>query len=142
MPNKKTINFDCGWIDGDKDVDSGGYSYYYLRDNPQAQVASINQECLSSWSCIYEGRDYTQVHTKSIEELEYLGYDDDMSRFIKSGPHDMEVFLSGTFLHYAGACNWMDRSADYHASKTRLLYHYVDGVVSKQAQRGKNKDEL
>lgn len=140
MPNKKTISFDCGWIDN-MEVDSGGYSYHYLKNNPEAKVAYMNELCLSEYACQnYEIKAYDNIHTQSFEALKQLGYDPDMISFIKSGPTDMELFLNGTFLHYAGSCNWARQSAGYHASKSQILNDYIEKVLSKPGKTSARAD--
>ncbi len=128
MPNKRTINFNCGMVENTV-VDSGGHSYYYLRDNPQAKVAYFNELCLSDFVCQnYELRNYDDCHTQSFQELENRGYSPSIISFIQAGPVDMELFLNGTFLHYSGACNWAGRSSGYHYDKSQILNNFIEAI--------------
>lgn len=130
MPNKKTINFNCGYVENTL-VDSGGYTYYYLRDNPQAKVGYFNELCLSDFVCKnYELREYDNAHITARSVLKRAGYEPEMITFIKSGPTDMELFMNGTFLHYCGACNWARQSTGYHTDKSQILNDFLEKVTN------------
>jgi hypothetical protein len=46
LPNKRTINFDGGFINGHA-CDVGGHIYYYFKDNPSVKVKFSSASCIA-----------------------------------------------------------------------------------------------
>ena len=101
MPNKTTIDFNCGRV-GDQPVDSGGYTYYYLKNNPQLRVDFFDKNFMKGFHFI-DG----QTSAVSLEN-------DTM------------------FLHYYAGTNWTNYAASYHDHKTAVLNQFIDRILSEK----------
>jgi hypothetical protein len=93
LPDRETINFNCGKID-DVGVDVGGHTHYYLKNHPNVPVKYIG---------------YCSVHEAIDNPL--------WSDFVQKDPGG-DFFLEKAFLHYGSGTNWNNKTADYHTYKT------------------------
>jgi hypothetical protein len=127
LPNKRSLNFDGGHIHG-LPCDVGGHIYYYLKENPNANIRFIPAYCVA------------EVAKKSFDELLSLGLDDTTINWIKSlekhfdasDPHRLQFHGDNHFMHYvAGGCNWNNRSQAYHEKKSRLVNSFIDEMIKK-----------
>jgi hypothetical protein len=96
MPDKSSLNWWCGYVEG-QPVDVGGQTHYYLKQ-----------------------------YKKQLKLLEFkLHYvqDDPSCNF---HPSNYEYFASNEekiLLHYRGGSNWDNKTPDYHTRKTTWLKH-------------------
>jgi hypothetical protein len=130
LPNKSSLNFNCGSIDGNL-TDTGGFTYYYLKNNPEVKVSyMVGQLDLT-------GGDYI-VNSYDLEEREYLSAEDlfaiigsnpHLVEFIKDDPDDVQFFLDCAFLHYRRAGNYHHKPNNYHLEKTELLLEFIEGIL-------------
>ncbi|HDY88300.1 MAG TPA: hypothetical protein ENH82_09350 [bacterium] len=51
MPNKTTIDFNCGRV-GNQPVDAGGHTHYYLKNNPQLRVDFFDKNFMKGFHFI------------------------------------------------------------------------------------------
>lgn len=117
LPNKKTLRFDCGRVDGTW-LDAGGYSHTYLKNNPEAKVRWFN------WHVYID---------KPIFDREFLsahGYSDPLVELLIKGVDDIELFQERTLLHYRGGTNWNNKPAEYHNFKRACLYEFIDKITT------------
>jgi len=118
LPNKRSLNFDGGYIHG-LACDVGGHLYYYMQNNPGLKYKLFNP--------------LSTNHLPATEkELQELGYDSRTIHFIKSlrPEQGMEFHADNNFLHYyAGGSNWPGYSAEYLREKTRLLNNYIEQIL-------------
>jgi hypothetical protein len=133
MPNKTTINFDCGQIEN-INTDSGGHTYNYLKNNPWARVRYFNT--------IYYAKDFycdsckinnepLCIHT--IPQMQALGFSLPLIKLCQQNCNSiMEIFLDSTFLHYRAGSNWMGESNEYHQNKTKLLNTFINELIEKK----------
>lgn len=126
MPNKTTINFNCGKAD-DVPVDAGGNSYYYLKNNPNISVGRMNLMNLPIFLCS-ECQNAGWCPHNTVE-LEANGFSPHEIKFIQAGPWNTEFMLNRIFLHYRGGTNWDHKSGDYHSGKTRIFNDFIDGIL-------------
>lgn len=94
MPEKETLNWWCGHVEG-QPVDVGGRTFYYLRKHKD------------------------NLKTKEFN-LHYVGEDPDCN----FSPANYEYFTTTedrTLLHYRGGSNWDQKTPDYHTKKTSWL---------------------
>lgn len=136
MPNKNTINFYCGNINNIQ-LDTGGYTYYYLQNNPHARVHFMNQIYTHTFACnacCQSGYKFACTHNTPILQRE--GFDSNFIKFFQSGPtqgyyHEayMELLLDQTFLHYRSATNWDGKPQEYHAQKTKILNNFINEIT-------------
>jgi hypothetical protein len=102
MPNKQSIDFGCGDIAGCGRVDSGGFIYLYLRDNPGVAVRAITHTC----------------HISSQQHFSYFFVDDIANKY---GPDFGFEVYTDQFLHYGRGSNWNNSPQDFVGKKTALL---------------------
>ncbi|MCX5921923.1 MAG: hypothetical protein NTX86_01185 [Candidatus Dependentiae bacterium] len=118
LPNKKSINFDYGKVEGQA-TDVGGHLHYYLKNNPSLRVK------LYSNTHLYE-------LPNDESKLRRLGYDSltiHLVSKIYSGSFDMELHAQDHFLHYRAGGNWNRKSPTYHSDKTALLHEFIDAAL-------------
>jgi hypothetical protein len=104
LPNKRTLNFNSGRINGFL-VDSGGWTYYYLLKHPELRVSQA--------SVLYSHQLYlgdTHIHrvadmvSDAVKTTLYqnCGFNDDEIDFLLKKPDTFEFYLDNYFLHYRG----------------------------------------
>lgn len=127
MPNKSTINFNCGRVDGIP-VDAGGQTHYYLQNNPIAKVNYFNQMLFDDLKCDFcKQNQYTScLHIANI--LKELGLNDPLITLVQTGV-SMEIFLDAHFIHYRGGSNWDYQSPNFHANKTKHLTDFIQRIL-------------
>lgn len=128
LPNRHTLSFNCGRIDGNP-VDGGGYSYYYLRDNPEMKFKHAHHIFSGSVACQTCQSEPFSICSHNTELLKNIGMNDAQIEFIQSA-HNVEFHLDHTFMHYRGGTNWNGQSDDYHLQKTRALNRYLERILS------------
>lgn len=135
MPNKTTINFNCGKIN-DLHVDTGGYTHYYLQSNPTARVHDMNlmyTETLACDVCCQEKNISACTHNTLV--LQQRQCNPSFIKFLQSGPstgyhpYYMELLLDQTFLHYRSATNWNGKAQEYHRQKTKILTDFINEIT-------------
>lgn len=98
LPNKETLDFKCGNINGNI-VDTGGYTYYYLRDN-NLRVESLGLH--SDNPTIWEN---SKLPPKDkILSFRKQGFSPTQINWLMKYPDpDVEFFYQGHFIHVKGA---------------------------------------
>lgn len=131
LPNKRTISFEGGIVEG-LNCDVGAHTYYYFKNNPHIHskffghfhIGAVRFEAnckkcdtLSCASCLIK--------------LHQLHLDAAAIKFIHNLPEDknVEFFLNGHFLHYRGGSNWDQKSSDYHQRKTQALNTLIADIT-------------
>lgn len=146
MPNKRSFNFNCGWVDGVV-TDTGGHTYYYLRAQPTLRFKPVKQYCIYDATLACEtcqqaaalNGDSSCVHqdARHYTELDLIkNHFDKKSRdfLLKHPPYPFEFFVEGgIFFHYRAGGNWNNQSSDYHARKTQFITNYMDDVLGKSS---------
>lgn len=130
LPNKRTISFEGGYIEG-LACDVGANTYYYLQNNPtvKSRIFTLNfipalkralscSEC-SNFSC-----------QKCVHYLKEIQFDDKMIAYVQSCPDDnTEFVLDNTFLHYRCGTNWDNKPGGYHDIKTKALNNLIHDLL-------------
>lgn len=129
LPNRHTLTFNCGRIDG-KPVDGGGHSYYYLRDNPEIKFKHAHHISSHNVACQKCRAEPFSVCSHNTELLKRIGMNDPQIEFMQSA-HNVEFHLDHTFMHYRGGTNWNGQSDDYHLKKTIALNRYLGRILFK-----------
>jgi hypothetical protein len=127
MPNKRTLNFNCGKVEG-RPVDAGGHSYYYLKHNPQVRVHYIDHNFSDELRCNICIRINAPYCTHNTGELRKAEFDEFQINFLQSA-HDVEFFCNNSFLHYRCGSNWDYKSQQYHNQKTEALQRYLNAIL-------------
>jgi len=136
MPNKRTLNFNCGVINGQR-VDAGGHSYHYLRNNPDLKGIYIDHNFSNELQCDDCQRGCSIFCAHNTEKLMKVGFDKVQIRFLQSVPvggaltsASVEFFNNNSFLHYRCGSNWDNKTQEYHRQKTAALHQYLDAILS------------
>jgi len=131
MPNKTTLNFDGGCINGHA-CDVGGHLHYYFKNNPTLNIKFTPGVCVTALA-----------ENNSQEQLLGLGYNNVTVAWVSSlknyfdpsDPHRLQFHGDNHFLHYvAGGSNWNGRSEEYHAKKTRIINQFIDKMIEEYAR--------
>ncbi len=125
LPNKRTINFNCGRIEGQQ-VDTGGHMYYYFKNNP-----TIRLKWYIAMAKIEPGHPHDLP--RDAKSLRALGYDENSIDFILSfdKQYGFEFHADKHFIHYhAGGSNWPGYSQSWLNEKNRLLNQYIDQQIA------------
>jgi hypothetical protein len=107
LPDRKTIDFNCGKIDG-IGVDVGGQTYHYFKDHPEAMLKRIDNHYFPSDLVVSETID---------EKIKFL---------FSHGCSNFEFLIRDSFFHYRGGGNWNNQSKEYHEKRTAVLHAFID----------------
>ena len=112
LPNKRTLNFNCGTVE-DETVDVGGYTYYYFQQNPTVAYKMMN-------GLYMKRRAYKSLPSN---------LDSSVKKFLRRKPDNIEFFIDFAFLHYRSGANWNKKSSKYHEKKTKLFNHLIHDLL-------------
>ncbi len=110
LPDKKTINFNCGQVDGIH-VDAGGQTYHYLKNHPEVMRKPIDNQYYPSNFIVSE---------TTHENVKFL-FSRDCTNF--------EFLLKNSFFHYRSGGNWNNQPKEYHEKKTIVLNAFIDNCL-------------
>jgi len=127
MPNKHTLTFNCGQVEGHP-IDGGGHSYYYIKNNPDVQIRYVNHFYSGNFHCDSCKSTNQQLCTHNTEKLMTEGFDNNQLLFLQSACN-VEFFHNNSFLHYRGGTNWDNQSQKYHQMKTAALNTYLAAIL-------------
>jgi len=131
LPDKETMDFNCGIINGNP-VDVGGYTYYYFQKHPEVRKKEINLTYPHNFACaqcLKNCQDFACTHnTEFLKQNNF--HDARVIAFIQNGPPNMEFTLDRTFIHYRGGGNWDGQSAEYHRNKTKILLDFINSITN------------
>ncbi len=112
LPDKQTLNFNCGRID-DIPVDAGGHTYHYIKNHPQIAVQRMNLAYLPNES------EYNQA-CWFARKLFDKGYREARAEFL----------LNSTFFHYRGGSNWDQQPANFHTQKWSAVQDIMNELLT------------
>lgn len=116
LPNKRTMNWDCGKVDGES-VDVGGQLHHYLKNNPDLRVKLF-------------GALHSDSFPKDTKSLKELNFNDTIIEYlIMKKTHNIEFFIDNHFLHYRGGTNWDQKSPGYHQEKSKILNDFINKII-------------
>ena len=134
LPNRETLNFNCGIANG-ASVDSGGHTYYYLINNPSVRWENIME--IMGYQLFCPDRfvpdhliDTTTPVDEQIARLKVLGFNDKEIKFLQKKPHTINYALNNTFLHYRAGTNYDNQSQIYEQAKSKLIKEYIADILS------------
>lgn len=107
LPDKKTINFNCGKV-GEVNVDAGGQTYHYLKNHPNIIKNPIDNQYYPSDFILSED---THENVKFLFAHECTNF---------------EFLLQNSFFHYRGGSNWDNQPKEYHEKKTAVLNAFIE----------------
>ena len=119
LPNAKTLNFDLTFVDGTL-LDSGGSTYYYLKNNPNVRLKKYYKTPIS------------KLPRDDEEKLKQLGFGNNEIDFLKKSlkltlPKDdyllTEFHMDNHFLHYAWSS--VSGNSDYKATLFKDFFNKI-----------------
>jgi hypothetical protein len=121
LPNPNKLNFDITFVNNTF-LDSGGSTYYYLKDNPKARIKKCVRVPVSA------------LPRNDVQKLKQLGFNNnDISflietltcKFEEQSFLSIEYHLDNHFLHYG----W-SRYHDGTDSKSIMFKKFLDSILS------------
>ncbi len=131
LPDRRTINFNCGHING-AIVDSGGFTYYYFQAHPEVRVKQAEVRCASTLFLHnrFAHRQNTGVPIdEQLRKLKEFGFDYLEIGFLQQKPNDVSYSLNNTFLHYNAGSNYDHQSKEYITKKDAQLREYFQAKL-------------
>jgi len=134
LPDKRSLNFNCGVANG-ASVDSGGWSYYYLSKHSELTVVNLSSSTKWSYQLFLAHRDAGRVADNTISDdlkintYTTLGFNEKEIKFLLKKPDTFEFYWDLHFLHYRGGTNHDKMSAEYNATKTNLFRELIDDAL-------------
>ncbi len=126
LPEKRTLNFNCGIIDN-QPLDVGGYLYEYFTKHKEITPLAIDLTHSDHFLCAQCQDEPLCDHND--EFLRSLDFNTDEIEFIKNA-NNIEFLAKHSFLHYRGGTNWDRKSARYHEIKTKALDAFMKKILS------------
>jgi len=132
LPDKRSMNFNCGSINGNN-VDSGGWTHYYLSAHPTLRIRWGNELFGGLLFCPDRFCPVSSVATveQEIAALRTMGFDDDQIHFLQKKPDTIEFLCDHHFLHYRAGTNYDNQSDAYLARKQDAINAYLDTILNK-----------
>lgn len=134
LPNRRSMNFNCGFAEGDVPVDSGGWTHYYFKQHPSVNVHEVS---VIKSEHLYCGRieqsipvdTHTPEHVKR-DTYQQHGFNEREIQFLLKQPNTFEFYLDKYFLHYSDGSNCYNKTQDFHAHKARIFKEFIDAILS------------
>ena len=139
LPNKRSLNFNCGWVNGCSG-DSGGYTYYYLKNHPSLRLKSFGS--LYSGQIFCSDRFFPQhqnqknVRAPQEQKIAYWtsqGFNEKEINFLLKNPDTIQFLMEGKnswFFHYRGGTNYEKLPNSYHEQKKKLINEYLHDIMN------------
>ena len=143
LPNKEIFNVhrEPVLLDNHKliNLDSGGYTYYYLRENPQVaikRIQRINLKEMLCKQCIKQKNETCSHNTQSLLEL---GLSSQIINLTQTIPFDMregqshrgvELFEGETFFHYKAGSNYTMQSQSFCERKLKIFNDFINTILT------------
>jgi hypothetical protein len=105
LPDRRELSFNCGDVEGHP-CDVGGYSYYYMRNHPEARIRFFDHNALVAT--------HLQEERSALHPFVRLMLEEDVL--------NCEFFMHYKLFHYRGGGNWDHKSEEYHRHKTAALH--------------------
>lgn len=131
LPNKRTISFEGGMIEG-LGCDVGGHTYYYFKHNPSVRSKFFTHIHMGAMKIINDCKQCSGLDCDScLAKLQEIGFDANAINFIHALPEDknVEFYLDRHFIHYRSGSNWDHKPADYHQRKTNALKALIADIL-------------
>ncbi len=138
LPNRKTMNFNCGKLYEKIPVDPGGFVHYYLRDNKvkEKHFDRICQKYLFCSSCKSK-LSPTPACTHNLEALTAMGLGKETIYFLQKLPdpgfgkigRPIEIFLNGKFIHFRCGTNYTNFSGWFNSLKESLFRDFMNQIT-------------
>ena len=106
LPDKHSLNFNCGIING-VGGDTGAWSYYYLLEHPELNVVPVRMT-FSHQLFLADKHINVPMNTSTPADAkrgfyEHFGFNDTEINFLLQEPDTFEFYLDNFFFHYRGS---------------------------------------
>jgi len=130
LPDKKTLNFNCGLI-GKHSVDSGGWTHYYLSQHPALRIKWVNELQGGRLFCPdrFDAVSSATTIEQEIASLRTMGFDDNQIQFLQKKPDTIGFVCDGHFLHYRAGTNYDNQSDEYLMRKRDMINAYLNLIL-------------
>lgn len=132
LPDKNSLNFNCGTANG-ASVDSGGWTYYYLKNHPNIKIEYLDSIWSYNLFCSHniESRPVDNSTPREIKINTYrqLGFNDKEINFFLQQPDTFEIYFDKHFLHYRAATNYNNLSQNFHHLKLKIFNEFLDNIL-------------
>jgi glycosyltransferase involved in cell wall biosynthesis len=128
LPDKKEINFNCGYVEGVR-TDTGGETHYYLKNHPHLPIKHIDCNYVTDYSC-NRCAIKKRPCTHNSPMLKNLLLSPAAIWLIQKGPDRSEFYGNRKFFHYRSGTNWNNRSRRYHNKKTKIFETFIKKLLS------------
>lgn len=118
IPNLHRFKMDCVSI-GNINTDTGGYFYYYHKENPSIKYGDI------SFIASGHPKEYYLSSIENERVREYMRNDPSPE---EAGAF-AELYLNHSFLHYRAGSNWIAKSDSELERRNRALYRLLDDLL-------------
>jgi hypothetical protein len=119
LPDKTTLNFNLGCIDG-VHTDTGGFTHYYIKEHPNLRWKDNNMK-------------NTALNKAELEEKEeHINYIKNHKRLLKlttEMPFDFEFYIDYAFLHFKAGSNWNKLDGNKFNKKTSMAYEILNELL-------------
>lgn len=136
LPEKETMNFNYGMIDGGW-VDSGGFVFKYFLSHPEITLKGANEIWSYQLGCPdYNMADKATIRvdlmTKDQKKVVYqeFGFNDQEIDFLFKGPDTINFALDNHFLHYRGGSGYDHRPEILEQIKSNLIHDFIIDILS------------
>lgn len=138
LPNKSSLNFNCGWVNGCSG-DSGGFTHYYLKDHPDLRVKNINSLYSGQLFCsdrFFPNQNQHNVHVSIEQKINFWrnrGFNEKEIKFLLKNPDTIQFFMEGLncwFLHYRGGTNYEGLPTIYNDLKKKMINEYLEDIMN------------
>lgn len=119
LPNRRSLNFNLGEINGVR-VDSAGYTYFYLINNPKLKWSKLG--CVTVPFTVAA----VSLNSKIISELKSYSK---LYQLMHSMEFDYEFYADYAFMHFRAGSNWYNMDDTTSSKKTRLLRDAIQEII-------------
>lgn len=121
-----------GMVNGGN-TDAGGWSYYYMKNHPEARVVPVSTLWCYELFCPHniESRpiDYSASIETRKEVYRKYGFNEKEMNFFLKRPDTFEICMDNHFLHYRAGSNYNNLSPEYHMKKTQLIHEFINDIT-------------
>ena len=138
LPDRRSLNFNCGWVNGCS-ADSGGFTHYYLKGHPNLRLKYIDSLYSGQLFCsdrFYHNQNQHNVHVPAEKKIAYWvskGFNEKEIKFLLKNPDTIQFFMEGPhcwFLHYRGGTNYEKLPSHYHDQKKIFINEYLQDIMA------------
>lgn len=122
LPNKQELVYDCGEINNEI-VDSGGYTYFYLKNNPNVRLNVLDNYLTCTM--------LKKENTKNAALREMNIPKDEWNFIRKMANYEIQLLHENTFIHYGRASNYLQKKEDYMRLKSSAFDNFMQYKLTK-----------